>query len=148
MYKQILRQSINAEIVVSTVPKKDLMIVPLYLGKLSLQIPTRINRVMKNKLPYCNFRIVFHTKCKLINFFTFKDKISVFLRSGIFSKFKCGDCNVTYYGKTKLHFNIRMCEHLGVSVLTGKRVKEDYDSAMKNIIYFAIIHLVFKIFPS
>ena len=28
-------------------------------------------------------------------------------------------------------FKFRMCEHLGVSALTGKRVKEDNDSAIK-----------------
>ena len=119
------------KIVVTTVTKKGLMIVLPYLGKFSLQIRTRINRVMKNKLPHCNFRIVFQTKCKLINFFTFKDKIPVFLRSGIVYKFKCGGCNATYYGKTKRHFKVRMCEHLGVSALTGKRVKGDNDSAIK-----------------
>ena len=112
-------------------PKKDLMIVLPYLGKLSLQICTRTNRVMKNKLTHCNFRIVFQTKCKLINFFTFKDKIPVFLRSGIVYICKCGGCNATYYGKTKRHFKVRMCEHLGVSALTGKRLKGDNDSAIK-----------------
>ena len=86
---------------------------------------------MKNKLPHCNFRIVFQSKCKLINFFTFKDKIPIFLRSGIVYKCKCGGCNATYYGKAKRHFIVRMCEHLGVSALTGKRVKGDNDSAVK-----------------
>ena len=37
--------------VISTIPKKDLVIVVPYLGKLSLQIHTRINRVMKKKTP-------------------------------------------------------------------------------------------------
>ena len=36
----------------------------------------------------------------------------------------------TYYGEIKLHFKVRMCEHLGVSALTGKRVKGDNDSAI------------------
>ena len=117
--------------VVSAVPKKDLMIVLPYLGKLSLLIRTGINHVMKNKLPHCNFRTVFQTKCNLINFFTFKDKIHVFLYSGIVYKFKCGACNATYYGKTKHHFKVRVCEHLGVSALIGKRVKGDNDSAIK-----------------
>ena len=107
------------------------MIVLPYLGKLSLQICTRINRVMKNKLPHYNFKTVFQTKSKLVNFFTFKDKIPVFLRSGIFYKFKCGGCNAPYYGKTKRHFKVRMCEHLGVFAVTGKRVKGDNDSAIK-----------------
>ena len=52
------------------------------------------------------------------------------MRSGIAYKFKCGGCNV-YYGKTKRHFKVRMCEHLGVSALTGKRVKGDNGSAIK-----------------
>ena len=55
----------------------------------------------------------------------------VFLRSGIVYKFKCGSCNATYYGKTKRHFKVGMCEHLGVFALTGKRVKGDNDSAIK-----------------
>ena len=128
---KVLDKVLTQNVVVSTVPKKDSLIVLPYLGKLSLQIRTRINRVMKNKLPHCNFRIVFQSKCKLINFFTFKDKIPIFLRSGIVYKFKCGGCNATYYGKTKCHFKVRMCEHLGVSALTGKRVKGDNDSAVK-----------------
>ena len=103
---------------------------------MSLQIRTRINRIMKNKLPYCNIRFVFQTKCKISNFFTFKDKIPSFLRSGIVYKFQCGSCNATYYGKTKRHFKVRMCEHLGISALTGKRVKGDDDSAIKEHLLF------------
>ena len=116
--KKFLDRVLTQKVVVSAVPKMNLMIVLPYLGKLSLQIRTRINRVMKNKRSHCNFRIVFQCKCKLINFFTFKDKIPVFLRSGIVYKFKCGGCNATYYGKTKRDFKVRMCEHLGVSALT------------------------------
>ena len=45
------------------------------------------------------------------------------------------------------YFKVRMCEQLAISALTGKRVKGDNDSAIKkNIIYFAIIHLVLMIF--
>ena len=122
--------------VVNTVPQKDLLIALPYLGKLSLQICTRINREMKNKLPYCNVRFVFQTKCKISNFFTFKDKIPSLLRSSVVYKFKCGSCNATYYGKTKRHFKVRMCEHLGISALTGKRVKGDDDSAIKEQLLF------------
>ena len=129
--KKFLDKILAPKAVVSTVPKKGLLIALPYLGKLSLQIRTRINRIMKNKLPYYNVRFVFQTKCKVSNFFTFKDKIQSFLRSGIVYKFKCGSCNATYYGKTKRHFKVRMCEHLGISALTGKRVKGDDDSAIK-----------------
>ena len=40
-------------------------------------------------------------------------------------QYKCGGCNATYYGKTKRHFKVRICEHLGISHLTEKKVKID-----------------------
>ena len=40
-------------------------------------------------------------------------------------QYKCGGCNATYYGKTKRHFKVRICEHLGISHLTDKKVKID-----------------------
>ena len=129
--KKSLDRVLIQKVAVSTVPKKDLMIVLPYLGKLLLQIRVRNNRAMKTKLLYWNFRIAFQSKCKLINSFTFKDIIPVFLRSGIVYKFKFGCFNATYYGKTMGHFKFRMSEHLGVSALTGKRVKGDNDSAIK-----------------
>ena len=134
--KEFLDKILTPKPVVSTVPKLQLIITLPYLGKLSLQIRTRINRIMKNKLPNCNVQFVFQTKCKISNFFTFKDKIPLVLRSGIVYKFQCGSCNTTYYGKTKRHFKVRMCEHLGISALSGKRVKGDDDSAIKEHLLF------------
>ena len=47
------------------------------------------------------------------------------LLSGLVYKYKCGGCNATYYGKSKCHFKVRICEHLGISHHTGKKVKID-----------------------
>ena len=55
------------KIVVSTLSKNDLIIVLIYLGKLSLQIHTKINRIKKNDFLYLNLQIVFQTKWKLID---------------------------------------------------------------------------------
>ena len=73
---------------------------------------------------------------KLVTFFTFKDKIPSVLRSGIVYKFQCGSRSAIYYGETKRHFKVRMCEHLGISALTGKRVKGDDDSSTKEHLLF------------
>ena len=121
--KKVLYRVLTQKIVVNTVPKKSLMIVLTNLGKLELQICTRINRVMKNKLPHYSFRIAFQSKCKLINFFTIKGESPIFLRSDTVYKFKCGCCNASYYGKTKSHFEVRVCENFRVSALPGIRVK-------------------------
>ena len=47
--------------------------------------------------------------------------------------------------KTKRHFKVRICEHMEISALTGKRVKGDDDLPLKSIFYFAITHLILKI---
>ena len=59
------------------------------------------------------------------SFFTFKDKLSKMLLSGLVCKYECGGCSATCYGKTKHQFKIRICEYLGISHLTGKKVKID-----------------------
>ena len=38
--------------------------------------------------------------------------------------------------KTKRHFKVRICEHMGISALTGKRVKGDDDAAIKEHLLF------------
>ena len=82
--------------------------------------------------PCSNIQMVFQNKCKLINIFRFKDKIPIFLHSGIVYKFNCDAGNATNYGKChKCHFKVKMCEHLGVSVLTGKRLKGHNSSSIK-----------------
>ena len=47
------------------------------------------------------------------------------LLSGIVYQYKCVGCNATYYRKTKRHFKVRICEHLGIPHLTEKKAKID-----------------------
>ena len=35
----------------------------------------------------------------------------------------CGNCNVTYYGKTERHLNVILSEEIGISHLAEKRVE-------------------------
>ena len=53
----------------------------------------------------------------------FKDIIPRELQPHLVYIFSCGNCNVTYYGKTERHLNVRSSEDLGISHLTGKRVE-------------------------
>ena len=67
--KEFLNKILALKPIVSTIPKKDLVIALPYLGKLSLHIHTRIYCIMKNKLPSCNIQFVFQAKCKISNSF-------------------------------------------------------------------------------
>ena len=59
-----------------------------------------------------------------------------YLRSGIVYNFQHGSSNATYYGKTKRHIKVRMCEHLDIFTFIGERVKGDNDSAIKGYLSF------------
>ena len=74
-----------------------------------------------DKLTSCNLKIVFTSLVRVKRFFTFKDKLPKMLLSGLVYQYKCGGCNATYYGKTKRHFKVRICEHLDISHLTEKK---------------------------
>ena len=54
------------------------------------------------------------------------------LRSPLFYKFLCSNCNITYYGETERHLNVRSGEHLSLSALTGKHVNNNKKSAVKD----------------
>ena len=60
------------------------------------------------------------------------------LHFNLIYKFKCIISNDSYYSKTKHHFKVRACEHLGFTLMTGKKVK----SPKKNSIwsYFSYGH--------
>ena len=52
------------------------------------------------------------------------------LYSNLVDKFKCNICNYIYHGKTKRHFKVRAYDHLGITALTGKKVKIPKESAV------------------
>ena len=83
-------------------------------------------------LPCCKIKLIFKSTNRLSSLFAFKDKIPKALNSNLVYKFTCGDCNVSYYGKTDRHLQVRACEHLGITPLTGKRVSQPRRSAVSD----------------
>ena len=69
--------------------------------------------------------MIFKIFSRLKNSFNFKDKIRRELRSLLVYKSKCNSCNAEYIGKTKRHYRTRTSEHIAVSPLTGKCVKNN-----------------------
>ena len=115
-----------------TVPKKDLLIILPFLGQFSLNLRSILYNCLKKTLPQCNTKVVFQSKNCLSNVFRFKDSIPKELPSRLVYKFSCSNCNITYYGETERHLNVRSEEHLSLSALTGKRVNNNKKSAVKD----------------
>ena len=115
-----------------TVPKKDILIVLPFLGQFSLNLRSRLYNWFNKTLPQCNIKVIFQSKNRLTNLFRFKNSIPKELRSHIVYKFLYSNCNITYYGETERHLNMRSGEHLSLSALTGKRVNNNKKLAVKD----------------
>ena len=94
-------------------PKKELTFdLPHLLGKLSLDLRTRLKGTIERNLPYCKLKVIFRFKCSLNILFQFEDSLEKKVRSRIICRYTCSNCNVTYYGKTFRHFYTKAAEHM------------------------------------
>ena len=106
-----------------TAAKKELILVLPTLGNNHLKFEIEYSVCLKKNAPVFNLKVVFQSRKRLYTLFTFKDNINKMLHSNLVYKFKCNICNDIYYGKTKRHFKVRACEHLGIKPLIRKKVK-------------------------
>ena len=113
-----------------TVEKKQLLIILPFLGHLSFETRNRLIRCIRNQLPSCSLRIAFQSKTCLSSLFKFKESIPKYLRSHLIYKFSCSCCNATYYDETERQRFVRASEHLGITPLTQKRVKNPQKSVI------------------
>ena len=121
--KQFLQKLYITKTIQDTVNKKQLLIVLPFLGAQSFLVRKRLQSCIRNTIPYCSLRIAFQSKTRLSSPFRFKDIIPKEISSHFVYRFKCSCCNATYYEDSELHFFVRASEHLGMTPLTGKRVK-------------------------
>ena len=129
---------------VITVPKKNLFLVLLYLGPLSLQTRTKLRKSLKGILNCCKSQIAFKSQNNLAKVFRFKDRIPMELTSVVIYKFQRGFCNESYYGECVRHLNVKIREHIGISPLTKKKVKPKV-VLLEMICYFVTIPHPLKI---
>ena len=91
-----------------------------------------VQNAIERTLPYCKLKDIFKSPSKIVNQFHFNDVLPKKLCSGIVYSFKCDSYNAIYYSKTKRHFHVRAAEHMGISQLTNKRLKNVKQSAISD----------------
>ena len=111
-------------------PKKELVCVLPFVGKKSLQLRSKLVKSVQNNLSFCRLKVVFLSPRKLCTLFRFKDTLNKKICSDLVYRYWCSSCNATYHSKTYRHFFTRAAEHMGISNLTGKRVKNVKESAV------------------
>ena len=94
-----------------------------YWQKVILQLRSKWVKSVQNNLNFFLLKVVFQSPWKLHTLFRFKDSLNKKIHSDVAHFYLCSSCNATYYGKTYRHFFLRAAEHVGISNLTGKRVK-------------------------
>ena len=72
---------------VPTVEKKPLRLVLPYLGTISLQTTTKLQKSIKGVLNCCKLQVIFKSQNKLCNNFRFKESVPQILTSGVICKF-------------------------------------------------------------
>ena len=102
--KKYLNKLFVPKRIIHTVDKKQVLLVLPFLGPLSFEIRSRLQKCLKNYIPYCSLKVVYQSKSKISDLFHFKDVVNTKLNSHIVYKFMCSYCNATYYGQTQRHF--------------------------------------------
>ena len=115
-----------------SMPKKELIIILLYLGNMSQIVKTKLTKTMSKHMKFCKLRVIFQTNNRLKNYFCLKDFVPEALRSSLIYKFLCGSCTASYIGKTYRHFKVRVSEHQGVFPNTSKPVKGTLSTSVKD----------------
>ena len=121
--KQFLQKLYVTKSTQDTVNKKQLIIVLPFLDAQSFLVRKRLQSCIRNTIPLCSLRSAFQPKARLSSLFRFKDIIPKEISSHLVYKFTCSCCSITYYGESERHFFVRASEHLGMTPLTRKRVK-------------------------
>ena len=114
---------------VPTDEKKPLPLVLPYIGTISLQTGTKLQKPIKGVLNCCRLQVIFESQNKLCNNFRVKDPVPQVLTLGMVCKFQCRLCNEFYYVECIRQLTVRSGEHISISPLTNKRVQPRKDSA-------------------
>ena len=105
MYEKIFKQVPKR--IVHTVDKKQIPLVLPFLGHLSFEIRSHLQKCFKNYIPYCSLKVVYQSKSRISNLFNFRNVVNTKLSSHIVYKFMCSCCNGTYYGQIQGHVFVR-----------------------------------------
>ena len=114
------------------------MLLP-FLGKVSLDLITSLKNSICKNLLFCEIEIIFKSSRRISKYFEFKKICPIACALTSYYKFSCSRYNANYYDKTCWYLSVRVGEHSGVSLLTGKKSKSKKSTAVKDHMFFLIL---------
>ena len=97
-----------------------------------MQLRSQLVKSIWQNLKFCSLNVIFQSPSKFHTLYNFKDTLDKKIHSDLIYCYTCSNCNVTYYGKTYQHFFTRAAEHMGISNLIEKWVKNVKVSAVSD----------------
>ena len=92
-----------------------------FLGHHSYNLRNSLQSMFKLHFPQINVRIILSNKNTIGSMFPTKDRVPFNIRSNVIYMYKCDGCTSSYIGSTTRRLGERVCEHMGISFLTGAR---------------------------
>ena len=130
--KRFLNYVFIDKMIYALAPKNELVWVLSFIGKKSLQLGSKLVKSVQNNLSFCHLQVVFQSPYKLHTLVRFKDSLNKKICSHLDYRYSCSSSNGTYYGKTYQHIFTRAAQHMGISNLTGTRVKSVKESEVSD----------------
>ena len=103
-----------------------------FLGTVTDRVRRSISIINKQLLPHLDIIVYFKPGRRVCNFFQTKDSTPFDLCARLVYEYKCAVCNNSYIGQTARHLRHRIAEHAGVSHLTGKIMKSQFHSNIRD----------------
>ena len=120
VFRFFLNQISHPPVKPLTAPRLLLSLVLPFTGNHGLQIRQQVTKLLSSAYPHLQIRIAFRPVSRLSNFFRFKDRLPLKLRSHVVYKFTCRRCQASYIGETCRLLHTRISDHIGISAYTGK----------------------------
>ena len=106
------------------VPPKPIYFESSYFGSPMNLMQRKLKHLFKTFFPHLKLIFISRSQCTIGSYFRFKDKLPISFASSVIYKYSCSHCPATYIGETRKQFEVRICQHKGLSFRTGKPLSE------------------------
>ena len=103
----------------------------------------RLAALVRYNYPQLNLRVIFRNSFTIGSFFSYKDRVLMFLKSNVVYMYKYGQCEATYFGETirHPHYVVRL------SPRTGRPINSQSNSHIRSHVHVVHPQYVVRLSP-
>ena len=135
VYRQIqnfIQKITHPPLSVDTVAKRKFFCTLPFTGTQTEKLKRELNSLLQEIFPQIDIKLIFVNKSTIANFFPFKERLPMNLKSSVIYEYSCARCaSGTYVGSTTRATHMRISEHRGRSFRTGRLLATPGHSAIR-----------------